>query len=318
MSVDNNTIKTILTTVRALAVNVESNGNKLKLLANGQKAMMEKLRFLEDWAVTGSVSSKKAPTVPTIAGANLSRLEGSTSLLLQGLFTGAQVGDAMDGHKRASVYFRILTLNPYPKPSEIRLAFLDARNDVTVDAVNNWFDLNRVQILGRFRDRRSALVRYVKLAVAIELKVGKPPEEGGEGSLAQWKERCIDAWKSAKTVAKQNGLLYPEFVTKLLLHHAESADPYIDHPDPFIFVPEIADDATAAVHPYLSLGILEAYCLMIIALSFEAVLVQDPNAVQCSKHSINSASLFSARLIVKKQRETYRERARHLLMEEQG
>ncbi len=118
-------------------------------------------------------------------------------------------------------------------------------------------------------------------------------------------------------MAKQNGLLYPEFVTKLLLHHAESADPYIDRPDPFTFVPEIAADATAAVHPYLSLEFMEAYWLMIIALSFEAVLVQDPNAVQCSKHSINSASLFSARLIVKKQRQTYRERARHL-MEEQG
>ena len=154
MSAVENNLKNILGVVRALAVNVESNGNKIKLLALSQKSIMEKLVFLEDWAVSGgSVSLKKSSTVPTTnAGANMSRLEGSTSLLLQGLFTGAQIGDALDGHKRASVYFRILCVTPYPKPSEVRQAFLEARNDVSVDAVKNWFDLNRVQILARFRD----------------------------------------------------------------------------------------------------------------------------------------------------------------------
>ena len=93
MSAVENNLKNILGVVRALAVNVESNGNKIKLLALSQKSIMEKLVFLEDWAVSGgSVSLKKSSTVPTTnAGANMSRLEGSTSLLLQGLFNGAQI-----------------------------------------------------------------------------------------------------------------------------------------------------------------------------------------------------------------------------------
>ena len=174
MSVESNNIKNILSIVRSLAVNAEANVSRYKVLASGQRAMMEKLKVLEECAITSPVAGAAIPgkSGPTIAGANLSRLEGGTSLLLQGLFTGAQYGDAMDGHKRASIYFRIICLNPYPKPSEIRQAFLEARNDVTEDAVNNWFDMNRVQLLTRFRDRRSALVRHVKLAVGVKLKVG--------------------------------------------------------------------------------------------------------------------------------------------------
>jgi hypothetical protein len=187
MSVENNNLKSILTIVRSLQTTVEANGSKLKLLAVGQKSIMEKCRFLEDWALSREVLSKPAATGATIAGANLSRLEGSTSLLLQGLFTGEKIGDAMDGHNRVSIYFRILIV--YPKPSEIKQAFLEARNDISLDGVKNWFDLNRSQILTRFRDRRSALVRFVKVAVAMELKIGKPPEDGGEGTMAQWKQR---------------------------------------------------------------------------------------------------------------------------------
>ena len=157
--------------------------------------------------------------------------------------------------------------------------------------------------------RRSALVRHVKLAVASELKVGKAPEEGGEGTMAEWRERCVASWYSAKVEAKAKGLLYPEFVTKLLMHHAESADPYVDHLDPFV-VSENDNDNSDAAHLYASLEVMEAYWLLIIALSFEALLVQDPSAGQCSKNSITDAHIVVSRMVVRKQRQSYQERAR--------
>jgi hypothetical protein len=221
--------------------------------------------------------------------------------MLMGLFTGVQVGDAMDGHKRASVYFRVMCVNPYPKPSELRQAFMEARRDVSVTAVSNWFDLNRGQIIARFRDRRSALVRFVKLAIASELKVGRAPDVGDEG-MDQWRQHCAEAWKRAKADARKSGLYYPKFVTTLLMQHAESSDPYVEHMDPFI----VGDIEQEPAHLSESLVGMEAYWLLIIAVGFETVCIQEQGTMQCSKSIVNSGSLSAAKLIVQAQRKAYR------------
>jgi hypothetical protein len=305
LSNEQTTLKGILGIVRGLAAANETNVGRLKMLSAGQKSLYEKVMDLEALVSSGRGASDKvsASSAPTIAGANLTRLEGSTSLLLGGLFTGTQIGDSMDGQKRASVYFRILTVQPYPKPSELKQAFLEARRDVTTEAVIRWFDVNRVQILARFRDRRSALVRHVKLVVATELKVGRPPEEGEKTTMDEWRHQCTVAWLAAKDEARSRGLFYPEFVTTLLMNHAETADPYVTHVKPFVLPVEVEQgEEPASPHQYESLEGMEAYWLIIIAVSFERTCVDEHSNVQCSKGTVNSTSLGAARAIVCAQR----------------
>ncbi len=72
------------------------------------------------------------------------------------------------------------------------------------------------------------------------------------------------------------------------------------------------EDEAAAEPSYVTLEGMEAYWLLIIAVSFEALCVQDNSSMQCSKQSITDGHLIAAREIVKSQRAAYIQRAREL------
>jgi hypothetical protein len=217
-----------------------------------------------------------------------------------GIFNGAVYGDWVDGLHRSVVFFRLLSLDPYPAEHDVLDAFMAYRLDVPEEIVSEWWVTHKREMIKKFNDRRAAFIRYIKDQVGIWLGCGKCPIEAGFPQVTKdWKMACALKWVAEKKVARRPpfNLCYPKKVTDLVLAQAVKCDPLEKYSG--VYVPEGTPAGEWGPH----MIVLEAFTLNIIAISFGQKA--GPLDFSCCEDTLGGKRLMDAVRLVLRQRALY-------------
>ena len=105
-------------------------------------------------------------------------LQGVTRIF-GGLFDGNRQGEFVNGQKRQCVLFRALAINPYASIDDVKTELEHAKEGIQDSVFQTWWAIHKTAIGDRFRDRRSAFVKYIRDNVGERLGMGKCPLEKG-------------------------------------------------------------------------------------------------------------------------------------------
>jgi hypothetical protein len=163
-----------------------------------------------------------------------------------------------------------------------------------------WWGIHKTAIGDRFRDRRSAFVKYIRDNVGEHLGMGKcPSEKGNPKAIRDWKIGVCNAWTMGLIIARCQRLYYPAFVTQLVLSTSSSSDPYTTYLGEYVPVDLDAGDY------WRNLIILEAFACNIIAVCFSERICRQN--VQCDEDNAGGEALGKAIKLVLHQRGFYGE-----------
>ena len=188
---------------------------KLELLAEGQTYLLQ-----ADEASCASSAAASSTGSPQQSGFVAPR----PTLTYTSLFTGKMNGGILWGMKIGTVFFRQLTVNPYPNETELLESLLEHRGGMSKRDVKAWFMSHRVRIRSSFRDKRSSYMRTVKTHIAHLMQVEAPPSQSTSGATKEWRTECAASWIAMKDDAVSGGLSYPSEVTDIALGIAQLWD----------------------------------------------------------------------------------------------
>ena len=136
-------------------------------------------------------------------------------MMNEGILWGTRIG---------LIFFRQLTINPYPTETELLETLLEHRGGISKRDVKAWFMSHRVRIRSTFRDKRSSYMRTVKTYIAHFMQVEVPPTHSTSDATKEWRTECATSWIAMKDDAVSNGLSYPSEVTDIALGIAQLWD----------------------------------------------------------------------------------------------
>ena len=239
--------------------------SSLGRLVNDLKDKLPAASVDEDETINADSSSGlSSPRILTPLDAYHKRLRHAAEVSV-GIFNGAVYGDWVDGLHRSVIFFRLLSLDPYPHEHDVLGAFMAYRMDVPEAIVTEWWACHKREMMKKFNDRRAAFIRFIKDQVGIWLGCGKCPIEAGFPQVTKdWKMACSLRWFAEKKLARPSffHFFYPKKVTDIVLAQALKCDPLEKYSG--VYVPENTPPAEWGIH----LIVLEAFTLNIIAISF--------------------------------------------------
>ena len=188
---------------------------KLELLAEGQTYLLQ-----ADQALCASSADASSTGSPQQSGFVAPR----PTLTYTSLFTGKMNGGILWGMKIGTVFFRQLTVNPYPTETELLETLVEHRGGMSKRDVKAWFMSHRVRIRTAFRDKRASYMRTVKTHIAHLMQVEAPPSQSTAGATKEWRTECAASWIAMKDDAVSGGLSYPSEVTDIALGIAQLWD----------------------------------------------------------------------------------------------
>jgi hypothetical protein len=252
-----------------------------------------------DEKVNADISSGVSRRIITPLEAYHKRLRHAAEVSV-GIFNGAVYGDFVDGLHRSNVFFRLLSLDPYPTEQDLLDAFMAFRLDVPEDVVTEWWASHRREMMKKFNDRRAAFIRFIKDQVGIWLGCGRCPIEAGFPQVTkEWRNAVALRWYAEKKLARQNvsGLFYPKKVTDIVLAQAVKCDPLSKYSG--VYVPADIPVFEWGTH----LIVIEALTLNIIAISFGQKA--GPYDFSCCEETLGGNRLAEAVKLVLRQRGKY-------------